>query len=181
VVFRIENHFSRVILRIFVANLHQPRKHGYGAIREEGFTMKTQLRFSKIILFGLAVAFVALSAAKRVEVASAASGILDGKKFVGPTGEKGKKVDHEDVLSFSDGKFTSSACFKYGFKSGPYTATVEGDSIHFQAVTVSPTHGKMEWQGTLRDGTLDVTYSWTKERWLWTTFREYWFTGSLKE
>jgi hypothetical protein len=116
-----------------------------------------------------------------VEAASAASGVLDGKKFVGPTGEKGKKVDHEDVLSFSDGKFTSSACFQYGFKSGPYTETIEGDSIHFQAVTVSPTHGKMEWKGTLKDGTLDVTYSWTKERWLWTTFREYWFTGSLKE
>jgi hypothetical protein len=106
---------------------------------------------------------------------------LDGKQFVGPTGEKGKKVDHEDVLSFSDGKFTSSACFQYGFKSGPYTATVEGDSIHFQAETVSPTHGKMEWKGTLKDGILDVAYSWTKERWLWTTHREYWFTGSLKE
>ncbi len=143
--------------------------------------MKTQLRFTKVILFGLAVTFVAFSAAKGVEAVSAASGILDGKKFVGPTGEKGKKVDHEDVLSFSDGTFTSSACFQYGFKSGPYTATVEGDSIHFQAVIVSPTHGKMEWKGTLKDGTLDVTYSWTKERWLWTTFREYWFTGSLKE
>ena len=38
----------------------------------------------------------------------AASHILDGKKFKGPTGEKGKKVHHEDVLSFSDGQFTSS-------------------------------------------------------------------------
>jgi hypothetical protein len=37
----------------------------------------------------------------------------------------------------------------------------------------------MEWQGTLKDGTLDVTYTWTKKRWLWTTFREYWFKGSL--
>jgi hypothetical protein len=181
VVFRIENHFSRVILRIFVANLHQPRKHGYKAPQEEGVTMKTQLRFSKVILFGLVVTIVALSAAKRVEVASAASGVLDGKKFVGPTGEKGKKVHHEDVLSFSDGTFTSSECFQYGFKGGPYTAIVEGDSIHFQAVTDSPTHGKMEWKGTLKDGTLDVTYTWTKERWLWTTFREYWFKGSLKE
>ena len=56
--------------------------------------MKTQLRFSKVILFGLMVAFVSLSAAKGVEAASAASGVLDGKKFVVPTGEKGKKVDH---------------------------------------------------------------------------------------
>jgi hypothetical protein len=141
--------------------------------------MKAQFSFSKVIVFGLAVAIVALSAAKSAEPASAASGVLDGKKFVGPTGEKGKKVHHEDVLSFSDGKFTSSACFQYGFTAGPYTETVEDDAIRFQAVTVSPTHGKMEWKGTLKDGTLKVDYSWTKERWLWTTYREYWFTGTL--
>jgi hypothetical protein len=143
--------------------------------------MQTRLNFSKVIVIGLAVAIVALSAGTRVKAASANSGILEGKKFVGPTGEKGKKVHHEDVLSFNDGKFTSSACFQYGFEGGPYTETVEGDSVHFQAVTVSPTHGKMEWKGTLKDGTLDVTYTWTKERWLWTTFREYWFMGSLAE
>jgi hypothetical protein len=143
--------------------------------------MKTQLGFLKIIVFGLAMAIVALSVEKSAEASSAASGVLDGKKFVGPTGEKGKKVHHEDVLSFSEGKFTSSACFQYGFEGGPYTATVEGDLIHFQAVTLSPTHGKMEWKGTLKDGTLDVSYTWTKERWLWTTFREYWFMGSLAE
>ena len=143
--------------------------------------MKTMLRLSKVIVVGLAVTIVTASFAKRLEAAAAASGILDGKKFVGLTGEKGKKVHHEDVLGFSDGKFTSSACFKYGFASGPYTATVEGDSVHFQAVTVSPTHGKMVWQGILKDGTLVVNYTWTKERWLWTTHREYWFKGSLAE
>jgi hypothetical protein len=148
---------------------------------QEGLIMKTQFSLSKGIFFGLALTIVALSAAKRVEAASAASGVLDGKKFVGMTGEKGKKVHHEDVLSFSDGKFTSSACFKYGFKSGPYTATVEGDSIHFQAETISPSHGKMVWKGTLKGDTLNVDYNWTKERWLWTTYREYWFKGSLQE
>ena len=105
--------------------------------------------------------------------------ILDGKKFKGPTGEKGKKVHHVDVLSFSDGKFTSSECFQYGFSGGPYTTTVEADSIHFHAETISPTHGKMVWKGVLKGDTLEVTYTWTKERWFWTTFREYWFKGSL--
>jgi len=109
----------------------------------------------------------------------AVSHIFDGKKFSGPTGEKGKKVHHEDVLSFSDGKFTSSECLQYGFKGGPYTATVEAESIHFYAETTSPTHGKMVWKGTLQGDTLAVTYTWTKERWFWTTFREYWFKGSL--
>jgi len=112
---------------------------------------------------------------------TAVSHLLDGKKFIGPTGEKGKKVHHEDVLNFSDGKFTSSECFQYGFKGGPYTTTIEGDTIHFQAETISPTHGKMVWQGTLKGNTLDVTYNWTKERWFWTTFREYWFRGNLKK
>jgi len=112
---------------------------------------------------------------------TAVSHLLDGKKFIGPTGEKGKKVYHEDVLSFSDGKFTSSECFQYGFKGGPYTTTIEGDTIHFQAETISPTHGKMVWQGTLKGNTLDVTYNWTKERWFWTTFREYWYRGNLQK
>ena len=112
---------------------------------------------------------------------TAVSHFLDGKKFIGPTGEKGKKVHHEDVLSFNDGKFTSSACFQYGFKGGPYTTTIEGDAVHFIAETISPTHGKMVWQGTLRGDTLMVSYNWTKERWLWTTYREYWFKGTLKK
>jgi hypothetical protein len=143
--------------------------------------MQTKLRFFRVIVFVLAVTIVAFSIAKRTEAASAASGVLDGKKFVGFTGEKGKKGHHEDVMSFSDGKFTSSACVKYGFASGPYIATVEGNSIQFQAETISPTHGKMVWQGTVKNDTLEVNYSWTKERWLWTTFREYWFKGSLAE
>ena len=112
---------------------------------------------------------------------TAVSHLLDGKTFIGPTGEKGRKVHHEDILSFSDGKFTSSECFQYGFKGGPYTTTVEGDTIHFEAETISPTHGKMVWQGTLKGDTLDVTYNWTKERWFWTTFREYWYRGNLQK
>jgi hypothetical protein len=140
--------------------------------------IKTNLSSSKVIVFGMALTIAALWAAKGVEPAS---GLLDGKEFVGPTGEKGKDVHHEDVLVFHDGIFTSSECFEYGFKGGPYTATIDGDSIHFQAVTISPTHGKMVWKGTVKGDTLNVTYTWTKKRWLWTTHREYWFTGSLKE
>ena len=117
----------------------------------------------------------------KVEEKIIASHLLDGKEFIGPTGEKGKKADHEDVLRFSDGKFTSSACFEFGFKGGPYTTTHEGETIHFHAVTISPTHGKMEWNGTLKGDSLEVNYSWTKERWFWTTYREYWFKGMLKK
>ena len=152
--------------------------------------MRPKSPFPKTVVFSFALFLTvylsptttaAQESAKNADEYAAASHILDGKKFIGPTGEKGKKVHHEDVLRFSDGKFTSSECFQYGFKGGPYTAIVAGDSIHFQAETISPTHGKMEWKGTLKGETLDVIYSWTKERWFWTTFREYWFKGTLKE
>ena len=81
--------------------------------------------------FLMPIAAVAEESGKSVQDNIAVAHILDGKKFIGPTGEKGKKVHHEDVLTFSDGKFTSSECFQYGFKGGPYTATVEAESIHF--------------------------------------------------
>ena len=112
---------------------------------------------------------------------NAAVHILDGKKFKGQTGEKGKKPHHVDVLIFDHGRFTSSECFQFGFGGGPYTATVRPDSIQFNAVTRSPTHGVMEWSGELRGNTLEVTYTWTKKRWLWTTHRKYWFKGKLVE
>jgi hypothetical protein len=154
----------------------------------KGETMKHNASFPGAIGFYFAIilaaclnpaAAVAEGNGKSDQNNMVASHILDGKKFIGPTGEKGKKVHHEDVLSFSDGKFTSSECFQFGFKGGPYTATVEAESIHFHAETTSPTHGKMVWKGTLQGDTLAVTYTWTKERWFWTTFREYWFKGSL--
>jgi hypothetical protein len=158
------------------------------SLANKGKTMKQNLSLQKagvlnfalfLAMFLAPTAAVAEESGKSDQNTIAVSHILDGKKFIGPTGEKGKKVHHEDLLTFSDGKFTSSECFQYGFKGGPYTATVEAESIYFQAETTSPTHGKMVWKGILKGDTLDVTYSWTKERWFWTTFREYWFKGSL--
>lgn len=107
------------------------------------------------------------------------AGILDGKNFKGQTGEKGKKVHHEDELIFKDGQFTSTECFQDGFMPGPYTATVESDGIHFTAEMHSATQGKMVWQGTLKGDILDVMYTWTKERWLWSIHMDYWFKGTL--
>ena len=115
------------------------------------------------------------------QVTTAGSHLLDGKSFEGPTGEKGKKTHHEDVLVFKDGLFTSSMCFEYGFTGGPYTAWTAGNLIHFEAETHSPTHGKMNWKGTADGDTMVVDYSWTKKRWLWTTYREYWFKGTLQK
>jgi hypothetical protein len=155
----------------------------------EGETMNSKALFPKnIASYLVLILAVCLTPTPDVDAESnkgsdqaniAGSHLLDGKSFKGPTGEKGKKTHHEDVLSFSDGIFTSSECFQFGFKGGPYSATIDGDLIHFQAETISPTHGKMNWKGTLQGDTMVVDYSWTKKRWLWTTYREYWFKGTL--
>src|SRR3989304_5277524 len=74
---------------------------------------------------------------------SAGQGPLDGKTFVGETGENGKSGGGKDTLTFKDGNFHSTGCDQYGFCDGAYTSTVNGDSIQFEAVTTSPTKGKM--------------------------------------
>jgi hypothetical protein len=140
--------------------------------------MKTPYRLSKVIEFSLIVFFVTLWAVSQVE---GSSGILDGKKFVGPTGEIGKKADHNDTLSFREGKFISASCEQYGFESSYYKTTIDGDVIHFEAKTISSTHGSIVWNGTLKGDIIEVTYRWTKKRWFWTIERSYWFKGSLEK
>lgn len=113
-------------------------------------------------------------------VAQDASGILDDKVFVGSTGEKGKKADDQDELQFKNGRFRSVGCDEWGFGDTSYTAKTDGDIIKFQAVTVSPKHGKIEWDGTVKGDTLEATYVWTKKRWYWKdAHMEKWFNGSM--
>jgi hypothetical protein len=109
--------------------------------------------------------------------------LLDGKTFTGFNGEKGQDLDPNEAeeIVFNNGRFISTTCNKYNFSDVAYSASDVGDSIHFQAVTLSPTHGKIEWQGVVHGDQADVTFVWTKERWYWNTHREYWFKGSLKQ
>jgi len=111
------------------------------------------------------------------------SHLLDGKTFTGFNGEKGQQLDPNEAeeIVFENGRFISTTCNKYNFSDVAYSASQAGVSIHFQAVTLSPTHGKIEWQGTVHGDQAEVTFVWTKERWYWNTHREYWFKGSLKQ
>src|SRR5262249_36837790 len=55
---------------------------------------------------------------------------LDGKTFVGETGERGKPATaktEKDTLHFANGKFHSTGCDRYGFTEAPYTATAAAD------------------------------------------------------
>ena len=111
------------------------------------------------------------------------SHLLDGKTFTGFNGEKGQELDpnEEEEIVFDNGRFVSTTCNKYNFSDVAYFAEKAGDGIHFEAVTLSPTHGKIEWQGVVQGNQADVTFVWTKERWYWNTHREYWFKGFLKK
>ena len=91
---------------------------------------------------------------------SAGQGPLDGKTFVVETGEKGKSGGDKDTLTFKDGNFRSAGCDQYGFGDGAYTSSVKGDSIQFEAVTTSPTKGKMTWKGTVTGDKIEVAYVW---------------------
>jgi hypothetical protein len=132
--------------------------------------------------------FVAVLAACLVSLANPTFGadpahLLDGMTFVGKNGEKGRPLDpnQDEEFVFANGLFTSVSCAPYNFGSSGYSARVVGDSIHFAAETLSPTHGKIEWKGIVRGNTAQATFVWTKERWYWNTHREYWFEGLLKE
>jgi len=116
-------------------------------------------------------------------IAAEGAHLLDGRSFIGKNGEMGQELaeyENEEII-FQDGRFTSVSCEPYNFGSAPYTASADGEKIHFSAVTESPTHGKITWQGTVEGDQAEVTFVWTKERWYWDTRREYWFRGVEKK
>ena len=116
-------------------------------------------------------------------LAAEGSHLLDGKTFIGKNGEMGQDLaEYEDEeIVFENGLFTSVSCEPYHFGSSPYSARLVDGKIHFSAVTESPTHGKIAWQGVVDGAQAEVTFVWTKERWYWDIHREYWFHGKLKQ
>jgi hypothetical protein len=139
--------------------------------------MANRLQYSAIITATLCICLVNPLFARE------ASHLLDGKRFVGKNGEKGRALDpnEDEEIIFQNGRFRSVSCDPYNFGSGEYSTTVVGNAIHFEAITESPTHGKIAWKGIVKGDTAEMTFVWTKERWYWDTHREYWFRGTLKE
>lgn len=84
-----------------------------------------------------------------------------------------------DRLSFANGMFSSVICERYGFVPGAYWVRGTVDSIEFTAILHSPTDGIMEWSGIVKDGKLDGTMRWTRERWYWTIEAEHRIAGEL--
>ena len=114
----------------------------------------------------------------------AGQGTLDGKTFAVETGEKGKSGGDKDTLTFKDGNFHSAGCDQYGFGDGAYTSNVIGDTIRFEAVTTSPTKGKMIWKGTVTGDKIEVGYVWVdSSHWYKPNPKpvEKWAKGELKK
>lgn len=121
---------------------------------------------------GLLLLFAALA------FAGSSSHLLDGKTFVGESGEKGKEQKEKDNLVFEKGKFHSTACDQYGFTPASYTAKKEGDTITFEADAASPKEGKIHWKGTVTGDDVDASLVWTKEG---QAPIEYWYKGSVQK
>ncbi len=102
---------------------------------------------------------LALGAAATVHAAPATAqgASLDGRRFDGVFLERGKTSGDADTLTFQGGRFRSSACDRYGYSDAPYKASAAGDAVAFEAETVSPKYGKLQWKGVVRGDKLDAT------------------------
>src|SRR5210317_501770 len=57
--------------------------------------------------------------------------------------------DEDDILTFRDGSFQSSLYAGRGYAKGEYTTVIKGDSIWFEATTISPQKGELLWTGVI--------------------------------
>ena len=89
--------------------------------------------------------------------------MLDGRSFTGIVLECGKTEGDADTLIFSDGRFRSTACDKYDYGDGAYTATGADGAMRFQAQTESPKYGKLLWEGVVRGKRLDATLTMVRD------------------
>jgi hypothetical protein len=107
--------------------------------------------------------------------------VLDGKVFEGEFGFAGEDATiGQDSWTFDEGMFVSEKCVECGFPESPYWVSFEKDGTAFTARTQCPVSDAIiTWRGTVEDGRIEGTYTWTKERWYWTVEKEFWFRGEL--
>jgi len=108
----------------------------------------------------------------------ASAGSLDGKSFAGETGEKGKTKGDKDTLVFTEGRFRSSACDRYGFGDAPYAVRQDGGKTVVTAETTSKKEGTMTWTLTVDGDALTGVTMWKKGT---KAPKEYWVKATLKK
>jgi len=112
-------------------------------------------------------------------VVCAKEGLLDDKVFTGQYQENHISNVKEEELKFVDGELHSMVYALKGFAKGVYTGVVKQDGIHFEAVTVSPNQGKINWRGIVLGDSIIVNYQLIKKGWLTDTVRDYSFIGTI--
>lgn len=106
---------------------------------------------------------------------------IDGKVFVGQSREKHKGAVEEDELRFLNGKFHSMRYGQRGFQEGAYKARTEKDKIYFEAETLNPRQGKIQWHGVVHENSIEVHYHWSQKGWFSNKEKDYSFNGTLKK
>lgn len=112
---------------------------------------------------------------------AAQGNLLDGRSFIGQSEEKHKNKVAEDELRFTNGKFHSTGFDEQGFVEGGYTAIAVEEEIFFEAKTISPKHGDINWSGVVVGDTISVDFRWLKRGWFSDTEKVYSFNGTLKK
>ena len=103
--------------------------------------------------------------------------MLDGRTFAGIVLECGKTEGDADTIIFSKGRFRSTACDKYEYGDGAYTATKADGAVSFRVTTESPKYGKLVWQGLVRGKRLDASFTMVRDG---TTLGEKWVLAGEK-
>ena len=126
----------------------------------------------------LRIALAAAAVFGLVQSRFASASPLDGKSFVGETGEKGKTKSDKDTFVFKEGRFRSTACDRYGFGDAPYAVKEDGGKMVVTAETTSKKQGTMTWTLTVDGDTLTGVSVWKKGE---KAPKEYWVKASLKK
>ena len=91
------------------------------------------------------------------------SHLLDGRRFDGIVLECGKTAGDADTISFEGGRFRSSACDRYGYGDGAYTARESAGGIVFESETESPKYGQLRWRGAVHGARMDATLTMVRD------------------
>jgi hypothetical protein len=78
------------------------------------------------------------------------------------TAEKGETA-FDDTLSFTGGKFSSSAFLAKGFKPAAYRGEQEENEAEFEVEQTSVTNGVINWLGEIRGKKFMGQLTWTKK------------------
>lgn len=113
--------------------------------------------------------------------APAFCGPLDGKTYAGKNGQIGKSGSEDDEIQFSNGKFFSVGCGKYGFGDAEYTAREDGGRIFFTSDIYSARFGRITYSGVVSGDDLKATFIWFDKGKYDRPEQIKWWEGSIKE